>query len=100
TEYGDMYRLSIGTRARRARCQKRFQRYSVSSKKCRLCLSLKTGKKIDKCCSEESNGKFYCKLTKETYDNCCLRRPGVTLVFLSAAIAEPASIMPTISGKQ
>jgi hypothetical protein len=43
--------------------------------KCRLCLSLKAGKKIDKCCSEENNGKFYCKLTKETYDNCCLRRP-------------------------
>ena len=43
--------------------------------KCRLCLSLKTGKKIDKYCSEENNGKFYCKLTEETYDNYCLRRP-------------------------
>ncbi len=54
---------------------KKFQRYSVSSKKCRLCLSLKTANKIDKRCSEENNGKFYCKLTRETYDNCCLRRP-------------------------
>ena len=31
----------------------------------------KTGKKIDKCCCEEKNGKFYCKLTKKTYDQCC-----------------------------
>jgi hypothetical protein len=25
-----------------------------------------TGKKMDKCCCEMKNGKFYCKLTKKT----------------------------------
>jgi len=27
-----------------------------------------TGKKMDKCCCEMKDGKFYCKLTKKTYD--------------------------------
>jgi hypothetical protein len=31
----------------------------------------KTGKKIDKCCCEDKNGKFYCTLTKKAYDKCC-----------------------------
>jgi len=30
-----------------------------------------TGKKMDQCCCEMKNGKFYCKLTKKTYDQCC-----------------------------
>jgi hypothetical protein len=29
------------------------------------------GKKIGKCCCEMKDGKFYCKLTKQTYDKCC-----------------------------
>jgi hypothetical protein len=31
---------------------------------CRL-----TGKRMDKCCCEMKDGKFYCKLTKKTYDH-------------------------------
>jgi hypothetical protein len=27
-----------------------------------------TGKSMDQCCCEMKNGKFYCKLTKKTYD--------------------------------
>ena len=33
--------------------------------------SRETGKRIDKCCCEMKDGKFYCRLTKKTYDQCC-----------------------------
>jgi hypothetical protein len=26
---------------------------------------------MDQCCCEMKGGKFYCKLTKKTYDQCC-----------------------------
>ncbi len=31
----------------------------------------KTGKRMNQCCCEVKDSKFYCTLTKKAYDKCC-----------------------------
>ena len=37
-----------------------------------------TGKKIEKCCCKQRDGKLYCTLAKKTVAKCCCEPPQVT----------------------
>jgi hypothetical protein len=39
---------------------------------------LLTGKKIEKCCCEQRDGKLYCPLAKKTIEKCCCEAAGAS----------------------